>query len=54
MNDARREATEAQATAERLAELADVAELMDDPDGAARLRRDAARVGDHAMRLLDD
>lgn len=41
-------------TAERLAELADVAELMGDADGAARLRSRAAVVGDRAMRLLDD
>ena len=41
-------------TAERLAELADVAELMGDRDGAARLRRGAAVASDRAMRLLDD
>ncbi len=41
-------------TAERLAELADVAELMGDGDGAARLRTCAAFASDRAMRLLDD
>lgn len=41
-------------TAERLAELADVAELMGDGDGAARLRTRAALASDRAMRLLDD
>ena len=41
-------------TAERLAELADVAELMGDGDGAARLRTSAARASDRAMRMLDD
>ena len=41
-------------TAERLAELADVAELMGDGDGAARLRSRAAAAGDRAMWLLDD
>ena len=41
-------------TAERLAELADVAELMGDGDGAARLRNRAAVVSDRAMRMLDD
>ena len=41
-------------TAERLAELADVAELMGDRDGAARLRTRAAVASDRAMRLLDD
>ena len=42
-------------TAERLAELADMAELMGDGDGAARFRRQ--RCGgsiDRAMRMLDD
>ena len=38
-------------TAERLAE---VAELMGDGDGAARLRSRATVAGDRAMRLLDD
>ncbi len=37
-------------TAERLAELADVAELMGDGDGAARLRSRAAVASDRAMR----
>lgn len=40
--------------AERLAELAEVAELMGDGDGAAWLRSRAAVAGDRAMRLLDD
>ena len=41
-------------TAERLAELADVADLMGDQAGAARLRTRAAVATDRAMRLLDD
>jgi hypothetical protein len=41
-------------TAERLAELADMAELMGDGDGAARLRGRAAVASDRAMRMLDD
>lgn len=48
------EAALAALTAERLAELADVAELMGDSDGAARLRNRAALAGDRAMRMLDD
>lgn len=40
--------------AERFSELADVAELMGDHDGAARLRRRAADANEHAMALLDD
>ena len=40
--------------AERLAELADVAELMGDADAADRLRRSAARTADRAMRMRDD
>ena len=40
-------------TAERLAELADVAELMGDDDGALRLRSRAVVAGDRAMRMLD-
>jgi hypothetical protein len=41
-------------TAERLLELADIAELMDDPEGAARLRKQAQAVSDVAMLLLDE
>jgi hypothetical protein len=41
-------------TAVRLAELADVAELMGDDDGATQLRGRAAVASDRAMRLLDD
>lgn len=48
------DAHRAVAAAERLAELADVAELMDDSDGALQLRRRAAQVQSQAMRLLDD
>jgi hypothetical protein len=50
----RPEADVAAATAERLAELADVAELMGDGDGADRLRQRAAVARDRAMRMLDD
>jgi hypothetical protein len=41
-------------TADRLDGLADVAELMDDDDGALRLRRQAAELRVAAMRLLDE
>ena len=41
-------------TAERLDSLADTAELMDDDDGAARLRESAWRQRLAAMELLDD
>lgn len=41
------------ATADRLDELADVAELMDDDPTALRLRGDAAWCRDRAMSLLD-
>lgn len=49
----RTDAEVAAETAVRLAELADVAELMGDRDGAARLRRSAAAASDRAMRMLD-
>lgn len=39
--------------AERLDELADTAELMGDPDGAARLRGEASANRMQAMDLLD-
>lgn len=39
--------------AERLDELADTAELMGDPDGAARLRSEASSNRMQAMGLLD-
>jgi hypothetical protein len=42
------------ATADRLDGLADVAELMDDSDGALRLRREASELRVAAMRLLDE
>jgi hypothetical protein len=41
-------------TAERFAELADVADLMGDHEGAARLRRRAADANERAMALLDE
>jgi hypothetical protein len=41
-------------TADRLDGLADVAELMDDTDGALRLRRQASELRVAAMRLLDE
>lgn len=41
-------------TAERLLELADMAELMDDLEGAVRLRKQAQTVSDRAMHLLDE
>ena len=40
--------------AERLDELADIAELMSDSDGAERLRASAAHQRMRAMELLDD
>jgi hypothetical protein len=40
--------------ADRLDSLADAAELMDDPDGAARLRTQAANRRLEAMESLDD
>lgn len=40
-------------TADRLDELAEVAELMGDDPTALRLRGDAARCRDRAMALLD-
>jgi len=40
-------------TAERFDELADVAELMDDIDGARRLRGQASAARRRAMHLLD-
>jgi len=45
---------EAVDAAERLTELADLAELMDDSEGADRFRRRATDARDQAMRLLDD
>lgn len=41
-------------TAERLAELADMADLMDDTEGAARLRKQAQTISARAMDLLDE
>ena len=43
----------ATAAAERFAELADMAELMGDADGAAKLRLRAAATRERAMNLLD-
>lgn len=40
--------------ADRLDELADTADLMGDPDGAARLRGEARANRMQAMELLDD
>ena len=42
------------AAADRLNELADVAELMDDFNSAVRLRRQASELRIAAMRLLDE
>jgi hypothetical protein len=42
------------ATADRLDGLADVAELMEDTDGALRLRHQASELRVAAMRLLDE
>ena len=52
-DDRRRAATTLTEAAERLDELADVAELMGDEATAARFRGDAARCRDRAMALLD-
>lgn len=41
-------------TAERFAELADVAELMGDHQNAAALRRRASDANERAMALLDE
>ena len=41
------------AEAERLDELGDTAELMDDPAGAARFHQEAARRRDRALTELD-
>lgn len=41
-------------TAERLAELADMAELMGDDAAALKFRSRAASMGDRAMERLDD
>ncbi len=49
----RREAQTLTDAAERLDELADVAELMGDDPTALRYRGDAARCRDRAMALLD-
>ena len=40
--------------ADRLDNLAEVAELMDDADGASRFRAAGARCRDQAMSLLDE
>lgn len=42
------------ATADRLDGLADVAELMDDADGALRLRHQASALRVAAMQMLDE
>ena len=52
-DERRRAARTLTEAAERLDELADVAELMDDDATAARFRSDAARCRDRAMALLD-
>lgn len=41
-------------TAERLAELADMAELMGDDAAALKFRHRAASMSDRAMERLDD
>ncbi|MFP5577485.1 MAG: hypothetical protein ACLGIZ_04500 [Acidimicrobiia bacterium] len=52
--DQRREAARSlSGTADRLDELADVAELMGDEPTALALRGDASRYRDRAMALLD-
>ncbi len=50
----RHAATVARQAAERFDELADVAELMGDTDGAFKLRHRAAATRERAMLLLDD
>lgn len=50
----RSEVDDAIDAADRLTELADVADLMGDSDGADRFRRRATDARDRAMRLLDD
>jgi hypothetical protein len=42
------------ATADRLDELADTADLMGDEGGAQRFRSEARTCRDHALHLLDD
>ena len=39
--------------ADRLDELAEVADLMGDDDGAARFRRESGRARNRAMAILD-
>lgn len=53
-HDPRRAAETLSRTADRLDELAEMAELMDDDATALRLREDGARCRRHAMALLDD
>jgi hypothetical protein len=45
--------TELAKAADRFDALAEIAELMDDDDGAARFRERAAHCRAEAMRLLD-
>ena len=45
--------TQLAAAADRLDELAEVADLMGDEDGAARFRRESLRARDQAMTVLD-
>lgn len=52
-DDPRRAAETLSRTADRLDELAEMAELMDDDATALRLREDGARCRRHAMALLD-
>ncbi|HUF99999.1 MAG TPA: hypothetical protein VMM60_17885 [Ilumatobacter sp.] len=52
--DRRHHAAVAAAAAERLNQLADVADLMGDADGASRLRQQAASASERAMALLDE
>jgi hypothetical protein len=50
----RHRAAVATAAAERYNELADIAELMGDADGAMLLRQRAAITSERAMALLDE
>jgi len=51
---ARRDVAAVARVADRLESLADVADLMDDPVGAARLRGEASELRLRAMALLDE
>jgi hypothetical protein len=51
---ARRTVSIVTAAADRLDSLAETAELMDDPEGAVRLRDHAVALRMQAMEMLDD